>query len=352
MSVIIITGSCGLVGSEAVNFFCNKGFEVVGIDNNTRKILFGKDGDTNWVKKKLKTNFKNYKHFHTDIRNKKKIEKIFKFFRKNISLILHCAAQPSHDWAYKNPRLDFEINALSTLNLLELFKKYSPSSKFIHMSTNKVYGDNPNKLSFIEKKNRIDLNKKNKLFKGIDETFSLDRSTHSLFGVSKTYSDLLVQEFGNNFGIKTVTFRAGCITGPSHSSAKLHGFLSFLVKNLIQKKKYQIIGYHGKQVRDNIHAHDLVSCFWEYYKKPTIGEVYNIGGGRFSNCSILEAISLVQKKINKKIKIEYFNTPRRGDHKWYISNCDKFRKHYPKWKQKYNTEKIIFELYDNYCQLR
>ncbi len=348
MSVILITGSCGLVGSEAVKFYCKKGFDVIGIDNNTRKLLFGKDGDTNWVKKKLKLKHKNYTHFNTDVRDKTKLEKIFKNYRKNISLIIHCAAQPSHDWAYKNPRLDFEINALSTLNLLELLKKYSFSSKFIYMSTNKVYGDNPNKLSFTEKKMRFELNNNNKLYKGIDETFSLDRSTHSLFGVSKTYSDLLVQEFGKNFGIKTVSFRAGCITGPSHSSAKLHGFLSFLVKNIIQKNSYQIIGYKGKQVRDNIHAYDLINCFWEYYKKPRIGEVYNIGGGRFSNCSIIEAIYLIKKKLKKKIKIQYFKIPRKGDHQWYISNCEKFKKHYPNWKQRYNTENIISELYDNF----
>ena len=348
MSVILITGSCGLVGSEAVKFYCEKGFDVIGIDNNTRKLLFGKDGDTNWIKKKLKLNYKNYKHFNTDIRNKNKLEKIFKKYKKNISLIIHCAAQPSHDWAYKNPRLDFEINALSTLNLLELLKKYSISSKFIYMSTNKVYGDNPNNLSFVEKKKRFELKINNKLYKGIDETFSLDRSTHSLFGVSKTYSDLLVQEFGKNFGIKTVSFRAGCITGPSHSSAKLHGFLSFLVKNIIQNNNYQIIGYRGKQVRDNIHSYDLINCFWEYYKKPRIGEVYNIGGGRFSNCSIIEAIDLIEHKLKKKVKIEYYKTPRKGDHQWYISNCEKFKRDYPKWKQKYNTEKIISELYDNY----
>ncbi len=348
MSIVLITGSCGLVGSEATKFFCKKGFDVVGIDNNTRKKLFGNDGDTIWVKQKLKTNYKNYTHYNTDIRSKNNLEKIFKKYKKSISLIIHCAAQPSHDWAYKNPRLDFEINALSTLNLLELLKKYCLMSKFIHMSTNKVYGDNPNNLNFVEKKKRFDLKPSDKYFMGIDETYSLDRSTHSLFGVSKTYSDLLVQEFGKNFGIKTIVFRAGCITGPSHSSAKLHGFLSFLVKNLIHKNKYEIIGFKGKQVRDNIHAFDLVNCFWEFFKKPKTGEVYNIGGGRFSNCSIIEAIQIVEKKINKKINLTFNKKPRTGDHKWYITNCDKFRKHYPNWVQKYDTEKIISELYGNY----
>jgi CDP-paratose 2-epimerase len=344
MSVIIITGSCGLVGSEATNFFIKKGFDVVGIDNNTRKKLFGKDGDITWIKQKLKSKYKNYYHFNIDVRNKFNLEKVYKKYKNKILLVIHCAAQPSHDWAYKNPRLDFEINALSTLNLLELTKKYCPLSSFIFMSTNKVYGDNPNELSFYETRTRFELKKKHQLFNGIDENFSLDQSTHSLFGVSKTYSDLLVQEYGKNLGINTVSFRAGCITGPSHSSAKLHGFLSYLVKNSVKNNYYQIIGYSGKQVRDNIHSFDLINCFWEYFKKPNKGEVYNIGGGRFSNCSILEAINIVNKKLKTEIKLDYLKTPRKGDHKWYITNCTKFVKHYPKWKQLYNSEKIIGEL--------
>ncbi len=295
MSIVLITGSCGLVGSEATNFFLKKKYRVLGVDNNTRKKLFGNDGDTSWVKKNLKKN-KNYYHYNIDVRSMSSLEKLFKKYKKNVSLVIHCAAQPSHDWAYKNPKLDFEINALSTLNLLELTKKYSSSACFIHMSTNKVYGDNPNNLKFSENKLRFELRKDHNLYMGIDESFSLDKSTHSLFGVSKAYSDLIVQEYGKNFGMKTVSFRAGCITGPAHSSAKLHGFLSYLVKNITNNKSYQIIGYSGKQVRDNIHSYDLVNCFWEFFKKPRIGEVYNIGGGRFSNCSILEAVELVSKK--------------------------------------------------------
>ena len=344
MSIVLITGSCGLVGSEATSFFIEKGFDVVGIDNNTRKKLFGKDGDTSWVKKKLKLRYKRYTHYNTDIRSKSNLEKIYKRYKKNISLIIHCAAQPSHDWAYKNPRLDFEINALATLNLLELAKKYCSRSSFIFMSTNKVYGDNPNKLKSYESKLRFDLKKNHQLYGGISEEFSLDRSTHSLFGVSKTYADLLVQEYGKNFGINSVSFRAGCITGPTHSSAKLHGFLSFLVKNTLKNKHYQIIGYSGRQVRDNIHSHDLINCFWEFFKKPTKGEVFNIGGGRFSNCSILEAIKFIEDTKNIKVKLDFLKTPRKGDHKWYITDYSKFEKEYPKWKQHYNTEKILLEL--------
>jgi len=344
MSLIIITGSTGLVGSEAVNFFCDKGFDVIGIDNNLRKFFFGKDGSTIWVKNKLLKRNKNFKNLNVDIRNYEKLKKIFKKYSRNISLIIHCAAQPSHDYGKNYPVIDFNVNATGTLNLLELTKKYCPNSPFIFMSTNKVYGDNPNKLKLIEKNNRWELSKKNKYFKGIDENFSIDRCTHSFFGVSKTYADLIVQEYGKNVGLKTACFRAGCITGPNHSGAKLHGFLSYLVKSSLSKKKYSIIGYKGKQVRDNLHSFDLVNCFWEFYKKPKNGEVYNIGGGRYSNCSVIEALNLVEKLTNIKIQKQIIKTPRVGDHIWYISNLSKFKKHYPKWKQKYNTKKILEEL--------
>lgn len=212
------------------------------------------------------------------------------------------------------------------------------------MSTNKVYGDNPNNLELYETKSRFELKKKNKYYKGINEGFSIDNCIHSFFGVSKTYADLIVQEYGRNVGLKTVSFRGGCITGPNHSGAKLHGFLSYLIKSCILEKKYTLIGYNGKQVRDNLHSNDLINCFWEYYKKPSRGEIYNIGGGRYSNCSILEALNLVEQKCNIKIKKKIIKSPRMGDHIWYISDTAKFRSHYPKWKQKYNTEKIIEEL--------
>ncbi len=344
MSLVIVTGSSGLVGSETVNFFCNKGFDVLGIDNNLRKFFFGADGSTTWVKNKLLKRNKNFKNLNLDIRNYEKLKKVFKKYSRSISLIIHCAAQPSHDYGKNYPIIDFNVNATGTLNLLELTKKYCPDSPFIFMSTNKVYGDNPNKLKLIEKKNRWELNKENKYYKGIDENFSIDRCTHSFFGVSKTYADLIVQEYGNNVGLKTVCFRAGCITGPNHSGAKLHGFLSYLVKTSLAKKKYSIIGYKGKQVRDNIHSFDLVNCFWEFYKKPRKGEVYNIGGGRYSNCSVIEALNLVEKISSIKIKKQILRVPRVGDHIWYISNLSKFKKHYPRWKQKYNTKKILEEL--------
>jgi len=346
MSIVIITGSSGLIGSESVDFFCKKGFDVIGIDNNFRKLFFVIDGSTLDIKKKLLNN-KNFHSYNFDIRNYNNLEKIFKKYKKHIALIIHCAAQPSHDYGKNFPILDFSINATGTLNLLELTKIYSPTSPFIFMSTNKVYGDNPNKLKLIEKNKRWELKNNNKLFKGINEKFSIDNCTHSFFGVSKTYADLIVQEYGKNVGLKTVSFRAGCITGPNHNGAKLHGFLSYLVKISLAKKKYSLIGYKGKQVRDNLHSQDLVNCFWEFYKKPKYGEVYNMGGGRYSNCSIIEALEMLEKISKVKIKKEIIKKNRVGDHIWYISDTSKFKKDYPKWKQEYNTKKIIEELIEN-----
>ena len=347
MSVVLITGSTGLVGSESVDFFCKKGFDVVGIDNNLRKFFFGNEGSTNRIRDELLKTHKNFKNYNIDIRNFNGLQKIFKIYKKSISLIIHCAAQPSHDYGKDYPILDFNVNASGTLNLLELTKKFCFNAPFIFMSTNKVYGDNPNKLSLIEKSKRWELKKNNSYYRGIDEKFSIDNCTHSLFGVSKSYADLIVQEYGKNIGLKTVSFRGGCITGPKHNGAKLHGFLSYLVKTSLNKKKYSLIGYKGKQVRDNLHSYDLVNCFWEFFKKPKNGEVYNIGGGRFSNCSIIEALDIVEKNSNIKIKKKIIKKNRIGDHIWYISNTKKFRSHYPNWKQKYNTELIIKELIEN-----
>jgi len=345
MSIVVITGSSGLVGSESVKFFANKGFDVIGIDNNDRKLFFGNNGDTNWLKNNLLKNFKKFTHYNTNIESYDSLKKIFKRYKKEIKIIIHSAAQPSHDWAYQNPIKDFKVNALGTLNILELYKIYCPNASFIHMSTNKIYGDNPNKLEFIETKTRWEVPKNQKFYNGIDESMSIDNCTHSLFGVSKAYGDLLVQEYGKNFKLKTVVFRGGCITGSNHSGVKLHGFLSYLVKSCIENKSYEFLGYKGKQVRDNLHSSDLIKAFWEFFNKPCKeGNVYNIGGSRYSNCSIIEAINLVKKKLNINIKIKVSKTPRTGDHQWYISNINKFTTDYPNFKIKYNTEKIIEEL--------
>ena len=344
MSVVLITGSCGLVGSESSIYFAKKGFDIVGIDNNYRKKFFGKDGDISWIKKKLKKNFKNYIHYNIDIRDYRNLEKIFKKYKKNIKFVIHAAAQPSHDWAKNRAFIDFDINAKGTLNLLELTKLYASETPFAFMSTNKLYGDNPNYLPLVEKKYRWEIKSNHKFKNGIDESMSIDNCTHSLFGTSKSYADLIVQEYGKNIGLKTACFRAGCITGPNHSGAKLHGFLSYLVKTSLLSKKYTLIGYKGKQVRDNIHSNDLVACFWEFFKSPVYGEVYNTGGGRYSNCSILEALRIVENISGIKIKKKILKTNRIGDHIWYISSMKKFRKKYPNWKQKFSTQNIISEL--------
>jgi len=344
MSLALITGSSGLVGSETALFLLKKGFEVIGIDNNERRKLFGKDGDTSRIKNRLCRFSKSYTHLNIDITNRSKLEKIFKKYKNKISFILHAAAQPSHDWAKSNINKDFNLNAVGSLNMLDLTKIYSPNAKFIFTSTNKVYGDNPNKLKFIEKKSRWEVEKKNKFYKGINESLSIDNCTHSFFGVSKSYADLLAQEFNKNFGMNVACFRAGCITGPNHSGAELHGFLSYLVKSCIQKRKYKLIGYKGKQVRDNIHSNDLTNAFWCYYKKPVKDALFNIGGSRYSNCSILEAINYVERKLGISVIKTNIKRPRVGDHQWYISDISKFKKAYPSYKLKYNTKKILDEI--------
>ena len=331
--MIIVTGSTGLIGSATCEYYLNKRINVLGIDNDLRSYFFGKEGSNKWKEKKLKKN-KNYKHLSVDIRNKNKIFEIFKKYKKKIKAIVHAAAQPSHDWAAKEPFTDFEINANGTLNLLEAFRLYCPKATFIFTSTNKVYGDRPNFLTLVEKKLRYEIKKNHKYYKkGIDEKMSLDQTTHSIFGASKLSADLLVQEYGRYFNLKTVSFRGGCLTGENHSGAVLHGFLSFLVKSIVHKKKYFIFGYKGKQVRDNIHSLDVVKAFDEFIKKPKSGgRVYNIGGGRQNSCSIIEAIKLIEKISKIKSKYKILKQNRIGDHLWWITDNSKFKKDYPNWK--------------------
>ncbi|MBP7087957.1 MAG: NAD-dependent epimerase/dehydratase family protein [Candidatus Omnitrophica bacterium] len=339
----LITGSAGLIGSQAVEFFINKGFEVIGIDNDMRAYFFGQEASTKEIKKNLKSNFKDkYQHLDTDIRDKKKIESIFKKYK--FELIIHTAAQPSHDWAAKEPFTDFEINANGTINLLENYRKYSPQAVFIFTSTNKVYGDTPNRLPLIETETRWELPKEHPFFRGIDESMSIDYSLHSIFGASKLAADILVQEYGKYFGLRTVSFRGGCLTGPLHKGAELHGFLAYLAKCIAIERPYTIYGYKGKQVRDNIHSFDLVNAFWHFYQKPRSGEVYNIGGSRYSNISIKEALEYFEKTLKKKAKIAYSDQNRKGDHIWYISNIDKFKSHYPDWDYTYDIYKIMEEI--------
>ncbi len=346
MSVVIVTGSAGLIGSETVKFYYNKGYRVIGIDNNLRKVFFGEDASTEWNKQELISNFKNYTHYDADIRDFKIISDIFKTYSSDIKLIVHTAAQPSHDWAANDPFMDFSVNATGTLNLLEVFRHICPDAVFIFTSTNKVYGDLPNHLPLKELDTRFEIEDGHRWVNGIDETMSIDQSKHSLFGASKTAADLMVQEYGRYFGLKTTIFRGGCLTGPAHSGTKLHGFLSYLMRCCITKKKYYIYGYKGKQVRDNIHSYDLVNAFNYYFENPRIAEVYNIGGSRYANISILEAIKLCEEISGNKLYNEYVDQNRSGDHIWWISNVSKFKNHYPKWDFKYDIRKTLEEIFE------
>ena len=346
MSVVIVSGSSGLIGSETVSFFSELGFDVVGIDNNMRKVFFGEDGSILWNKRRLEKKYKNFKNYSIDIRDEGKVEGLFKKLGKDVALIVHTAAQPSHDWAAGDPKVDFGVNAQGTLVMLEAFRKYSPGAVFIFTSTNKVYGDRPNSLPLIELDKRFELPKEHKYYSGIDESMSIDDCLHSLFGASKIAADILSQEYGKYFGLKTGTFRGGCLTGPAHSGAELHGFLSYLVKCCITGRKYLIYGYKGKQVRDNIHSYDLVNAFYHFFKSPRNGEVYNIGGGRFANISVLEAIEMCERLSKKKFNYEYIDKNRIGDHIWWISNCSKFNSHYPDWNYKHNIEDTIKQIYE------
>jgi CDP-paratose 2-epimerase len=335
----LITGSSGLVGSEAARFFAKKGFNIVGIDNNMRQFFFGEDASTLWNKKLLIREVPSYRHADLDIRDKSKIESLFK--NNKFDIIIHAAAQPSHDWAASDPETDFAINANGTLILLEAFRKYSPEAVFIFTSTNKIYGDTPNTLPFIELESRYELPEDHRFYNGIDETMSIDMSTHSLFGVSKASADLLVQEYGRYFGLKTASFRGGCLAGAMHSGTRLHGFLAYLIKCILTGEKYIINGYKGKQVRDNIDSYDLVNAFYYFYNDPKPGEVYNIGGARNSNISILEAVKKIESITGKKADLEYNDTPRLGDHIWYISDISKFKRDYTGWDFKYTIDDII-----------
>ena len=348
MSIAIITGSGGLIGAESVKFFSRKFDKIIGIDNNSRQYFFGKLASVNTNINLLKKEIKNYNHLHIDIRNNKKMEKIFKKYKKNIKFILHCAAQPSHDWAAKEPFTDFNINAGGTLNILENMRKFCSDSKLVYLSTNKVYGDRPNLLPLIEMSKRYEMSKKHKYFqKGIDETMSIDDSKHSLFGASKLAADIYCQEYNKYFGLQIGTFRGSCLTGPLHRGAELHGFLSYLIKAAKKRKKYYIFGYKGKQVRDNIHSEDVVRAFWEFYKTKNNSGIYNIGGGRSNSCSILEVIDILRKKHDIESKYKMLKKNRSGDHIWYISDNSKFQNQHKNWKIKRNLNSIISEIAAN-----
>lgn len=346
MNIAIITGSCGLVGSESVRHFAKEGFDkIIGIDNDMRALFFGESASTGWMQSRLEEDITNYQHINIDIRDREKIENLFNKYGNDIKLVVHTAAQPSHDWAAKDVHTDFSVNALGTLNLLEATRNFAPSAVFIFCSTNKVYGDLPNSLPLTEKDTRWEIESSHPYHgRGIDEMMSIDKSKHSLFGVSKASADLLVQEYGRYFGMNTVCFRGGCLTGPAHSGAELHGFLSYLVMCVVTGRKYSVFGYKGKQVRDNIHSDDLVNAFGLYYNTPKPAQVYNIGGGIYSNCSVLEAFDIAEKITGKKADFDICDENRIGDHIWYISDLSKFINDYPAFSIRKNVETIIGEI--------
>jgi CDP-paratose 2-epimerase len=346
MSVAIITGSAGLVGSENTRYFAAKGMDVVGIDNGMRKEFFGEEASTAWQREALVREVSNYHHHDVDIRDEAEITRIFQRHGSDIKLIVHTAAQPSHDWAARKPMVDFTVNALGTLVLLEATRKFCPEATFIFVSTNKVYGDTPNRLPLIEQETRWEIDPKHEYERGIPETMSIDHTMHSLFGASKVAADVQVQEYGRYFGMKTACFRGGCLTGPNHSGTQLHGFLAYLMKCAVTGTKYSIFGYKRKQVRDNIHSHDLIRAFDAFFTRPRSGEVYNMGGGRYSNCSMVEAIELCEQISGQKLNWEYVDQNRMGDHIWWISDISRFQQHYPDWKLEYDVPAILREIYE------
>jgi CDP-paratose 2-epimerase len=346
MPTAIITGSGGLVGSESVHYFVGAGFDVVGLDNDMRARFFGPEASTRRLTEALCNRYREFHTLDVDIRDTEGVHRIFTANAKWLSIVVHAAAQPSHDWAASDPETDFTINANGTLNLLEATRRHAPDATFVYLSTNKVYGDLPNKLPLVELETRLELPEDHPWYRGIDTSMSIDRATHSLFGVSKAAGDLLVQEYGRYFGIPTVCFRGGCLTGPNHAGAQLHGFLSYLMRCTMTGEPYTVFGYGGKQVRDNLHSADLVAAFASFHAAPRVAAVYNIGGGRQSNCSMLEAIEHCEEIAGRPLDWELSDEARMGDHQWWISDLEEFRNDYPDWALSYDVPAILREIHD------
>lgn len=346
MSLAIVTGSCGLIGSQASKRFHELGFDIWGIDNDMRRHFFGAEASTDWMRQELCQLLPRYTHFDIDIRDAEAVDALLAKAGSGLVALIHTAAQPSHDWAAKEPITDFTVNANGTLVLLDSCQRHCSNASFIFTSTNKVYGDTPNSLPLIELATRYELPETHAYYKGIPESMTLDQSTHSLFGVSKVAADLLVQEYGRYFGMATGCFRGGCLTGPAHSGAELHGFLAYLMKCTATGRQYTVYGYDGKQVRDNIHSADLIGSFEEFIRQPRVAAVYNIGGGRNNSCSMLEAISLCEEIAGQKLNWTYSKESRIGDHQWWISDLTSFRTDYPNWSQQYDLPAILREIYD------
>ena len=347
MGIVVITGSAGLIGAEATEHFHGLGFDVWGIDNDMRGVFFGEEASTRWRQSQLESALSRYVHHDADIRDPDAMNAIFARGGKDIELVIHTAAQPSHDWAAKEPVTDFTVNANGTLTLLEAARAHCSDAPFIFTSTNKVYGDTPNRLPLVEQETRWEIDPDHAFAPGIDESMTIDNSTHSLFGVSKVAADLLVQEYGRYFDMKTACFRGGCLTGPGHSGTELHGFLAYLMKCAATGRHYTVYGYKGKQVRDNIHSADLVAAFEAFYRTPRSSAVYNIGGGRQSNCSMREAIAHCERITGRQMNWTYSETNRIGDHMWWVGDLAAFKRDCPGWDIRFDVPAILTEIYEN-----
>lgn len=348
MSVAIVTGSAGLIGSEAAEFFAQLGMLVVGIDNDMRRYFFGDAASTDWKRRDLEQRLgARYRHAAVDIRDAEAVEAIFRRYGRDIALVIHAAAQPSHDWAAREPATDFTVNANGTLNLLEATRRFAPQAVFIFTSTNKVYGDTPNRLPLLELETRWEIDPTHPYAGGIPEEMSIDETLHSLFGASKVAADVLVQEYGRYFGLATACFRGGCLTGPNHSGTQLHGFLAYLMKCTVTGEPYTVFGYKGKQVRDNIHSYDLIQAFDHFFRRPGVARVYNIGGGRAGNCSMLEGIALCEEIAGRPLRYTLSEQNRVGDHIWWVSDIGRFQRDYPEWQLTYDIPRILRAIYDH-----
>lgn len=345
MSVAIVTGSSGLIGSETVSFLHEQGMDVVGVDNDMRSYFFGSEASTRWNEERLRDALPRFRPVDLDIRDEAGVDALVRDYARDLELIVHAAAQPSHDWAAREPKTDFSVNAVGTLNLLEATRLHAPEATFAFLSTNKVYGDAPNELPLVELERRWELDPAHPWAEhGFDETMRIDQSKHSLFGASKAGADVLVQEYGRYFGMNTGCFRGGCLTGPQHSGAELHGFLAYLVRCAVTGTPYTIFGYKGKQVRDNIHSHDLVTALWHFARAPRPGAVYNMGGSRHANCSVLEAIDLIERLSGRSIDYTLSDEARQGDHIWWVSDVRRFQADYPDWSYEYDLESMVEEI--------
>jgi CDP-paratose 2-epimerase len=347
VSVALVTGSGGLVGSETCRHFASMGLDVVGVDNDMRRVFFGDDASTAWNVERLRADLgASYRHHDIDIRDRDAVDALVRRHGREIALVVHTAAQPSHDWAAREPATDFDINAVGTLNVLEATRRCAPGAVFIFTSTNKVYGDRPNALPLVELETRWEIEPGHPYEDGILEDMPIDASLHSIFGASKVAADVLVQEYGRYFGMATACFRGGTLTGPAHSATELHGFLAYLMRCTARAEPYRVYGYKAKQVRDAIHSNDLVRAFAEFFRAPRPGEVYNIGGGRFSNCSVLEGIALCQEITGRELRWTYTDQNRIGDHIWWVGSNAKFQSHYPEWRMEYDVERILKEIFN------